>query len=204
MLQRRRTEEIIGSEADLVVVATCSTLPEFSQWLEHAPDHQRPDLVILDLSVDRGPSVDPAAVRSLVDDGIRVLVLSALASPALVREVVRSGISGVVGKRDTEQAVIDAVWAVLHGGEWVTPELAAVIAGDRERPRLSDQEERALVLYASGLTLSEVAKALNVKPDTAKTYLTRVKAKYAAVGRPVRSKVDISRVAAADGYVEPR
>lgn len=85
----------------------------------------------------------------------------------------------------------------------MTPELATVIAGDPDRPKLSIQEERALVLYASGLTLDAVAESIGVKPDTAKQYLERVKKKYAAVGRPARTKVDLSRVALADGYLDP-
>lgn len=202
VLQRRRTEEIIGRQADLRVVASCATLPEFVAWLERAPVADRPHVLVLDLSVDRGPSVEVETVRALVRDGIRVLVFSALASPPLVRQVLRAGVSGVVGKRDSEQAVVDAVWAAIEGREWVTRELAAAIAGDGKRPALSDQEERALVLYASGLTLGEVAKAMGVKPDTAKTYITRVKAKYEAVGRPVRTKVEIGRAAAADGYLD--
>jgi DNA-binding NarL/FixJ family response regulator len=202
VLQRHRTREILAGQPDLVVVASCSTLPELEQWLQRAPAHQRPHLVLLDLSVDRGPHASPDTVRSLVRSGIKVLVLSALASAPLVRAVLRAGVSGVVGKRDAEQDVVDAVWAVLDGGEWMTPELAAVIAGDGSRPTLSDQEERALVLYASGLTMGAVAAAIGVKPDTAKTYLHRVKAKYAAAGRPVRSKLDIGRVAREDGYLD--
>lgn len=202
LLQRRRTEEILGRESGLVVVASCSTLPEFLAWVQRAPISSRPQLLVLDLSVDRGPSVDPDVVARLVDAGLRVLVLSALASPALVRAVIKAGVAGVVGKRDSEQDVIDAVWTVLRRGEWMTADLAAVIAADADRPQLSDQEERALLLYASGLTLGAVAEALGVKPDTAKTYITRVKSKYAAAGRPVRSKVDLSRVAIDDGYVD--
>lgn len=177
--QRRRTEEILGGESDLVVVSSCSTLPEFMVWLERAPRSSRPHLLVLDLVVDRGPSVDSNVVARLVDAGLRVLVLSALASPTLVRSVIGAGVSGVVGKRDSEQDVIDA-----------------------DRPRLSDQEERALSLYASGLTLAAVAEALGVKPDTAKTYIARVKAKYAAAGRPASSKLDLSRIAVDDGYVD--
>lgn len=202
VLQRQRTQELLTQQSGLQVVASCATLPEFVQWLRHAPRHQHPHLLVLDLSVDRGPSIDPGSVRRLVDAGLQVLVLSALASPPLVREVLRSGVSGVVGKRDSERDVVAAVWEVLRGGEWITSELAAVIAGDAERPVLSDQEERALVLYASGLTLGAVAGALGVKQDTAKTYLSRVKAKYAAVGRPVRTKLDIGRVAREDGYLD--
>ncbi len=202
LLQRRRTEEILGRESGLTVVASCSTLPEFLAWVQRTPVHGRPHLLVLDLSVDRGPSVDPDVVARLIDAGLRVLVLSALASPGLVRSVIKAGVAGIVGKRDSEQDVIDAVWTVLRRGEWMTPDLAAVIAADVDRPQLSDQEERALVLYASGLTLGAVAEALGVKPESAKTYIARVKSKYAAAGRPVRSKVDLSRIALDDGYVE--
>lgn len=202
LLQRRRTEEILARESGLVVVASCSTLPEFLAWLRRAPVSARPHLLVLDLSVDRGPSVDPEIVARLVGAGLRVLVLSAMASPPLVRGVIKAGIAGIVGKHDSEQDVVDAVWTVLRRGEWMTPDLAAVIAADADRPQLSDQEERALVLYASGLTLGDVAKALGVKQDTAKTYIARVKSKYAAAGRTVRSKVDLSRIAIDDGYVD--
>lgn len=202
LLQRRRTEEILGRESGLTVVASCSTLPEFLAWAQRTPVHSRPHLLVLDLSVDRGPSVDPDVVARLIEAGLRILVLSALASPGLVRSVIKAGVAGIVGKRDSEQDVIEAVWTVLRQGEWMTPDLAAVIAADVDRPQLSDQEERALVLYASGLTLGAVAEALGVKPESAKTYIARVKAKYGAAGRPVRSKVDLSRIALDDGYVE--
>ncbi|MCB0963693.1 MAG: response regulator transcription factor [Acidimicrobiales bacterium] len=204
LLQRRRTEELLRAQGAFSVVHTTDSLPEFLAWLATkgtAPE-DRPHLLLLDLMVDRGPGVDPEAVRTLVRSGMRVLVLSAMASPPLVREMLRSGISGVVGKRDSEADLIAAVWTVLGRQHWMTSELAAVIAGDDRRPSLSDQEERALVLYASGLTLDAVAEALCVKPDTAKTYLRRVKAKYAELGRPVRTKVDLNQVAVLDGFLE--
>lgn len=200
-LQRLRTEELLNAEAGFAVVHTCETLPELVAWLRRQPPEARPHLVVLDLVVDRGTDADPEVVRQLVRADIRVLVLSAMTSPPLVREILRSGVGGIVGKRDAEADVIAAAWTVLGRGQWMTPELAAVIAGDERRPRLSEQEERALVLYASGVTLDAVADALGVKRDTAKTYLDRVKRKYADAGRPVQSKVDLSKVAIVDGYV---
>ena len=52
-----------------------------------------------------------------------------------------------------------------------------------------------MVLYGSGATVNAVAAALGVRPGTAKKYLERVKVKYAAVGRPVRTKLQMSREA---------
>lgn len=202
LLQRLRTQEILDAQEGLRVVSSCESLPELMTWLRTADRFSRPHLVILDLHVDRGESADPAAIASLVNSGIRVLVLSALTSVPLLRSALRAGVSGILGKRDTEQDILDAIWTVLSKGQWMTTDLAAVIAGDPNRPQLSAQEERTLVLYASGLTLDAVAAALHVKRDTAKQYLDRVKAKYAALNRPVRTKVEISKAARADGYLD--
>lgn len=200
-LQRLRTDELLNQEPGLRVVYSTETLPELILWLRGRQRSEVPDLLVLDLIVDRGTDADPALVAALVKAGIKVLVLSAMASPPMVREVLRAGVGAVVSKQDTEADIIEAVWAVIRGQEWMTADLAAVIAGDDQRPKLSEQEERALVLYASGLTLDGVAAAIGVKRDTAKTYLDRVKRKYAEAGEPVQTKLDLSRVAIRDGYV---
>ncbi len=201
-LQRTRTEEVVGAEAGLRVVFSGETLPDFIAWVRTCAPRHRPHLLILDLGVDRGPDVDPDHVRRLVDAGLRVLVLSALASPRQVRAVVKAGVGGVVGKRDTEEDLVAAVWAVMRREHWITSELAAVLAGDTSRPRLSDQEERALALYASGLTLPSVAQSLGVQRDTAKKYIERARVKYAEAGRPIPTKVDMHREARRDGLLD--
>jgi DNA-binding NarL/FixJ family response regulator len=204
ILQRRRTEELVCSQPGLEVVCSVDSLPDFLTWSHATTPALRPHLLILDLVVERGLSANPAVVAELVNAGILVLVLSAMASPSMVRAILRAGIGGIVGKRDSEADIIEAIWTVLGSEQWVTPELAAVLAADDTRPQLSDQEERALVLYASGLTLASVAQALGVGTDTAKTYLKRVKAKYAAMGRPVHSKLDLSQAATRDGFLARR
>ena len=202
LLQRERTEEILEKADGLRVVGTFETLPDYLQWSHTTAPRERPHLLVLDLVVDRRPSVDPETVRRLVDGGLRVLVLSAMASPTLVREILKAGVTGMVGKRDTPDMLLEAVWAVLGRQQWMSAEVAAVMAGDAHRPDLSIQEERALTLYATGLTLQEVATIMNVKPDTAKSYLSRVKRKYADRGRLVRSKVDLHRAATEDGLLD--
>src|SRR5690606_41313331 len=64
----------------------------------------RPHLLVLDLAVERGPSVDPATVESIVRGGTQVLVLSAMAHPPLVRQVLRAGAAGIVGKREDRKS----------------------------------------------------------------------------------------------------
>ncbi|WP_053351292.1 response regulator transcription factor [Leucobacter musarum] len=203
VLQRVRTEELLASQPEFAVVFSAASAPEFVAWVRDAPREQRPHLLVLDLMVDRQPSVDVALVEQLLAAGLKIVVLSALASPPLVRGIVRAGVTGIVGKRDSESDILAAVRAVLRGEEWMTTELAGIIAGDPERPKLSLQEERALVLYASGLTVEQVAAAMNIGRETAKQYLDRVKRKYSDAGLPVRSKLDLGRIAWSEGYIDP-
>ncbi|WP_162893153.1 response regulator transcription factor [Microbacterium halotolerans] len=202
LLQRRYTEALLTSQSDLKVVFSGETLPEFVGWSRDRPPERRAELLILDLMVDHRPSADPATVRRITASGIHVIVFSALASPPLVRRMLRSGVSGVIGKRDSESDILTAVRTVLSGRQSMSAELASVIAQDPTRPVLSDQEERALVLYATGLPLYAVAESIGVRPDTAKKYLQRVKTKYTNAGRPVSSRLDLSRAAADDGYLD--
>lgn len=203
LLQRNRTEELIRAQDDFELVFSGESSPEFMSWLASSSFELRPHVIILDLMVERAPSVDVAVVKSLLSEGHRIVVLSALASPPLVRSIVQAGVTAIVGKRDTEEDILAAIRATVRGQEWVTTELAAVIAGDPDRPKLSIQEERALVLYATGLSLDEVAAAMNVQPYTARQYINRVKSKYTAAGIPARTRLDLGRIAWADGYIEP-
>ena len=62
-------------------------------------------------------------------------------------------------------------------------------------------ETEALSLYASGLSTNQVAEQMGVQYETAKTYLRRVREKYAKVNRPASKKAELIRRAAEDGYL---
>lgn len=203
ILQRARTEELLRSEGSFEIVFSGESAPDFDDWVRAAPASERPHLLVLDLMVDRRPSVDVDLVERLLAAGLRILVFSALASPGLVRRIVRAGVTGVVGKRDSEADVLAAVRACALGESWMSTELAAVIAGDSARPQLSIQEERSLVLYASGLTLEQVGAEMSISRETAKQYLDRVKKKYSSSGVEVRTKLDFGRIAWVEGYLDP-
>lgn len=203
LLQRVRTEDLLRGDGSFEIVFSGESAPEFVDWVRETAIEDRPHLLVLDLMVDRRPSVDVELVERLLTAGLRILVFSALASPVLVRRIVRAGVTGVVGKRDSEADILAAARATARGEGWMSTELAAIIAGDSGRPELSIQEERSLVLYASGLTLDQVGAAMNISRETAKQYLDRVKKKYSSAGVEVRTKLDFGRIAWTDGYLDP-
>ncbi len=102
--------------------------------------------------------------------GTAVIAVSALASPALVRGLVRAGLTGVVAKVDSLDTLVTAIRTVAAGESWTTPELAAALANstELEMPLLSEQEQQVLILYASGLKIATIARRLGISPHTVK------------------------------------
>ena len=94
----------------------------------------------------------------------------------------------------------------VMGREATTPQpqvrIAPAAPAPVIRPKLSPGEEDAFRLYVAGHSTLEVATRMNVQYETAKTYLRRVRDKYAKVGRPASKKAELIRRAAEDGYLE--
>jgi DNA-binding NarL/FixJ family response regulator len=160
------------------------------------------DVVLLDL--DLGPQAPPLPqlVAGFQDAGCRVLIVSALGSPRVVRQGLAAGALGYMSKSEDPAALLDAIHAVASGEGFLTPEMASILAeSPQDVPNLSIQELSALRLYASGLKLDSVARRMNVSPATAKEYLDRVRAKYANSHREVRTKSDMRRAAVEDGFL---
>lgn len=193
----------IGARADDVeVVVACPT------WAELITHSQYPvDVVLLDLEL--GDALPPAVkIATLRMTGVATVVVSTYAEPALVRECLSAGALGFVPKSDEAAAILEAIRVVARGETYLSSAVAAALLSDDDQtgaaPRLSDQERRVLVLYASGLPMKSVARRLDVGYETAKSYLGRVREKYAECGREARSKIDLHRRAVEDGLISGR
>jgi DNA-binding NarL/FixJ family response regulator len=160
-----------------------------------------PDLLLLDLDLGGGPA-DPEVAGRIQAAGCRVLVVSAMAEPADVAAMIDVGVSGFVSKREPPETLVQAITEVLADGTWTSPEVAALVLGGPRRPALSEVQRRVLTLYASGMKLDSVARALGISPGTASTHLKRARAKYAQVGRNASSRVDLYREARRDGLID--
>jgi DNA-binding CsgD family transcriptional regulator len=76
--------------------------------------------------------------------------------------------------------------------------------GSLRRPRLAPRQRDVLVAYVSGSELlPTVARELGMDPETVKTHLRRIRAKYAEVGRAAPTRRDLYVRAVEDGLVPP-
>lgn len=156
-------------------------------------------IVDLDLG-DNRTAADVVAI--IAAKSARILVVSALGEASTIESVLIAGAHGYMSKRASGAEFKEAIDAVRLGGDWMSPEVAGAIASIKSgRVKLSNQERKALVLYASGLKLETVAHRMGLASSTVKEYLDRVRTKYDAIGLDARTRMDLYHVARSEGLI---
>ena len=171
-----------------------------SEALAQVSRTDRCDCAIVDLDLgDETPVAETVSAFSVRE--IPVVVVSAMARPDVLQAALAAGAQAFIAKRSSLGHLSKAVATVLDGGTWIPPDLAGAVLRAQSSVELSAQETRALVLYASGLTLEMVARRMEITPNTVKHYLDRVRDKYTQAGIAARTKVQLHRVARMEGLL---
>lgn len=170
---------LLEGQPGLRVVATATD----GRLLLEATRRLRPDLVVLDLQL---PAVDGFECLRRIkefDPTIHVIVLSAFGDAETVRAVVQAGAEGFVLKTDPPGQVLNAIRQVLSG-QLVFPRSARRwLQPDRATANLSDLDRRLLALLAEGRSNEQIARTLNVSPNTVKYYLKNLFRKLGVTNR---------------------
>jgi len=177
-----------------------------ASWLQlvHSPAFPT-ELVFIDFQLKEAVSIE-ARVRTCRAAGAKVIVLSSVDSDEARERALAAGAAVFLAKSLPMSQVMDAARRVMgmqsdgaHPHPW-RPLPAG--AAPQLRPKLSSGEQEAFKLYVTGISTIEVAARMNVQYETAKTYLRRVREKYAKIGRPASKKAELMRRAAEDGFLE--
>lgn len=165
-------------------------------------NRSKPDIAIIDLHLGDGRT--PAEIVGHFSSlGIPVLVISALNNFESVKSAFSVGASGFVSKDSSIEDIGKAIKSVLDGNQWISPTLSrALTYKESIASRLSAQELKAVILYASGLKLEVVARRMDVAASTVKQYIDRSKAKFRAAGTPVNTKTELYRILRNEGLIE--
>ena len=173
---------LIADQRDIELVSAATSITDYRANNANGATGAVPDVVLLDLQLEDGTS--PAAnVAALRATGTRVLVLSVHGDRRHVRATVRAGAAGYLIKDDDAGKVAEAIRTVHSGGLAMTTELMTLINDDP--PELSRQELQVLYLYGTGSTLAATARRLGIAIPTVRTYLNRIRAKWAAIDEEV-------------------
>jgi DNA-binding NarL/FixJ family response regulator len=176
-----------------------------STWLQLVHSDNFPtDLVFLDFQLKEPVSIE-ARVRTCRAAGAKVIVLSSLDTRESRERALAAGAATFLSKSVPMREVMAAAREIMgvdfdssQQRDWRPLPSGATL---QSKPKLSAGEIVAFKLYVSGFSTIEVAEQMNVQYETAKTYLRRVREKYAKANRPASKKSDLIRRAAEDGFL---
>ncbi len=147
--------------------------------------------------------MDLAGLDQIVGTGHPVIVYTAMATEQMVYGGLRHGALTCLTKSEDKQHLINAIRAARTGAPYHSPGTHDSIHnhGVVGRPTLGPREKEVLMAWLRAESKDEVASALSISPATVRTHLARIRAKYAAVGRPANSKAALVARAIQDGFL---
>ncbi|MDP3208916.1 MAG: response regulator transcription factor, partial [Rhodoglobus sp.] len=187
---------LLSGQADLELVASVSSVDALLSRLSEI------DLVVLDIRLSDGSTVE-RNLGVLREHGARVLAFTAADNPGDLRAASRAGVLGIVRKSESREVILEAIRSAARGATVATTEWAAALDADPllGSAGLSPKEREVLALYASGDKSVTVAHRAGLSAATVAEYVRRIRHKYAVVGRPAHTKVDLYKRAVEDGIL---
>jgi two-component system response regulator NreC len=181
-LMRHSLRSLLESEPGVEVIAEADDLAS----AVHQVYDRRPHVLVLDLRMPDGSSVETIGeLRARMPD-THVVVLTMNDNPAFARQALDCGALGFVLKERADDELPRAVRAAARGEEYISPSVAArLMAGARERGEdcLSARELEVLKFIAQGHTSVEIARKLQISPRTVESHRARIHAKLGLVTR---------------------
>jgi DNA-binding NarL/FixJ family response regulator len=135
----------------------------------------RPTVVLMDYRLPDGDGSEAARAIRGDNPQVRVLLLTATAEEALVREALRSGCSGIVTKGRSMSDLVRAVRAAANGETVISPKALERVVNaadfDETLALLSGRQVEILRLTAEGLETAEIAARLGLSVVTVRNHL---------------------------------
>lgn len=174
-------------------VATC-------QELLHAITQKEPAMLVLDLQLTDGSSLDHLERICQEHPAMRVLVYTMRSEKVYAQRVMALGASGFLSKESSEEEVVRAIRHVLQGRPYISEPVVARMEEklkDEEAKAnpfnlLSDREVSVMDDMLAGLGVKEIALRMGLQPSTVATYKARL---FDKLG--VTNLLDLQRLATA-------
>lgn len=184
---RARLEAVAG----LCVVAEADSA---DAALEIAP-RAAPDLVLMDIGLRGANGIDATRQLRALQPALRVVVLTMHDTAEYVREALRAGASGYVLKDSPAAEIVEAIHAVMAGGQYLSAPIAAAMQRGSGDDRLTPREREVLALIAEGLSSRDIGERLAMGVRTVETHRTSLRRKLglASAAALVRHAVERHR-----------
>lgn len=182
-LLREGVRQLINRQSDLVACGEAADLPGATTAVETC----QPDLVLLDLRLGSGDTLEFVKSVKARFPHVSILILSQHDEALYAERVLRAGASGYVMKEEAAQEVLSAIRAVLAGELYVSRKMAILLlhkllrgrptAPDNRLAGLSDRELQVFQMLGAGLGSRRIAAELHLSIKTVETHRESLKHK---------------------------
>jgi two-component system, NarL family, response regulator NreC len=172
-LMRRSLRLLLDNEADLEVIAEADDLTLVVRHVQG----QQPNVLVLDLRMPGGSSIDAIKRLRAQVPATQVVVLTMDDNPVFAQQALKAGALGFVVKDLADEELPKAVRAAASDEEWVSPRVRDRLYALQEslsEDKLTPRELEVLRLIALGHTSVEIANKLHLSPRTIETHRTRI------------------------------
>jgi len=175
-LVRAGFRRIIEAEIDIGVAGECGNAAEVLRFLRE----QECDVVVLDIDLPGKSGLELLVDLQILAPDAKVLVQSIHPEERYAVRMLKAGASGYITKEAAADELVKAIRQIHHGGKYVSPKLAQMLAFDLEKTEkpphehLSDREFQILRLIGSGKEVGEIAEILSLSVNTVNTYRKRL------------------------------
>jgi two-component system response regulator NreC len=181
---RKGLRLLLESEEDLHVLAEAGTVPDAIR-LTRA---HRPAVLLLDLNMPGGSSLDAIPQISAESPGTAIVVLTMQDDPAFARRALQDGARGFVLKEAADDELLQAVREAAAGGTYLNPRIGARLAAAPPRDAgppddLTPRELDVLRLIALGHTNAEIGQQLFLSTRTVETHRAHIQQKLCRSSR---------------------
>jgi two-component system response regulator NreC len=169
---------LLEAEDGWEVVAEAGTVPDAVR-LTRA---HRPHILVLDLNMPGGSSLDAVPVLAEATPSTRIVVLTMQDDPEFARRAMGAGVAAYVLKEAADDELVQAVRTAAGGGTYLNPRLGALLAAAPPTPPgppddLTAREAEVLRLIALGHTNTEIAGKLFLSVRTVETHRGHIQQK---------------------------
>jgi DNA-binding NarL/FixJ family response regulator len=179
---RQGLTQLINQEQDLAV---CGHAEDANGAL-HAIAAYRPDIVILDISLNGPDGLDVLKDIRMRDEALPVLVLSMHDESLYAERALRAGANGYIMKQEATERVLQAIRRIRGGEVYVSDRIAKRLLrqvvsspapGKSPMEALTDRELAVFRLIGKGRGTREIADELYISVKTVETYQAHIKEK---------------------------
>lgn len=180
-IMRDGLQALLGSEPEFEVIATASDGREALLLMKT----QRPDLILMDLSMPKTSGVDAIGHIKRKFPQIKIVALTFHKEDKYIHTTLEAGADGYVLKDDSRTELFSAIRNVLAGKRYLSPSIVdRVVSGYlsrsdqiEERPSwevLTPREREVIKLIAEGYRTKEIANYLSLSHKTVEKHRTNL------------------------------